>query len=1051
MVDSANQPGRLSLLSDDAGTARFARCLRAAGHEVVEAGMAGEPPSPAAELVLLLPHDADAECVRQHIPRPGQSVLCLLPEGASGERFADLLDAGADGCLVRPVAERQLVAWVNAGLRAHRVNRELRDGEHRYRTAIKATSAFTWRLDAEGSLIEIDEAWLELAGLSREQALGWGWLAALHPADREPYRRAWEETQATGAPFRHEYRLLSADGGVRWFVDRLAPMRGEGDTVTEWLGVAQEVTARRRAEDEARARVRQQAAVARLGQVALAGSAPAQLFDDACQAVADGLPMAYAKVLECLPGGGRLRLVAGVGWRAGLVGAAEVGTDEDSQAGYTLRVGGPVIVRDLASESRFRGPPLLVEHGVVSGLSVVIRGADGPWGVLGAHTAEPREFSEDDVHFLEGIANVLSVTVRRHQMNAELAENQRLMAIASRAARLGGWAVHLEERRVRWSDEVAAIHGQPPGTAPDLDEAIGYYAPEYRARIRHCFEACASEGVPFDEELEIIDARGHRRWVRALGEPVRDGRGAITRVEGAFQDLTEHKRAEAELHRLGERLRSTLESITDAFFVLDRDWRFAYVNREAERLLARSRDELLGRNVWTEFPAAVGSEFQRSYERAVQEQVAVELEEQYGPLERWFAVRAYPTEEGLAVYFRDVTERRVLDERLQQAQRLESVGQLTGGVAHDFNNLLTVILGNAEALNEALAADRSLQPMADMVRDAAERGAELVRSLLAFARRQPLQPERVAVGPCLEALGPLLRQALSEEVALRIEAAEPLPPAYVDPAPLEAAVLNLVINARDAIPGAGQVTIEASAVTLDRDYAAVQGDVRPGRYLLIAVSDTGGGIGPEHLQRVFEPFFSTKGKDQGSGLGLSMVHGFVKQSGGHVAIYSELGYGTTVRVYLPVAESAQEAAAMPAAPAPVEPASGEIVLLVEDDALVREHVENVLRGLGYDVRTAADGAEALATLQREPAVDLLFTDVVMPGGLSGPELARAVRERRPELPVLFTSGYTQQAVMRDGRLESGVRMLQKPYRRAELAAKLREALGRTHPAERRRD
>jgi PAS domain S-box-containing protein len=386
----------------------------------------------------------------------------------------------------------------------------------------------------------------------------------------------------------------------------------------------------------------------------------------------------------------------------------------------------------------------------------------------------------------------------------------------------------------------------------------------------------------------------------------------------------------------------------------------------------------------------------------------------------------------------DVSERRQLEAQLHQALKLEAVGQLTGGIAHDFNNLLTVMLGSAETLSDALAHDPELRSIAETAMQAAQRGAELTAALLAFARKQPLAPRPTDLNTLLGRTQALLRRSLGEQIDIRLTLREGVWPAMVDPAQLESAVLNLCVNARDAMPRGGRLTIETANVVFDEDDTAREEEIAPGEYAMIAVSDTGTGMTPEVLARAVDPFFTTKEQGRGTGLGLSMVWGFVKQSRGHLRIYSERGHGTTVKLYLPRALADDQAPA--AAPAPAPRGGSETILLVEDDPLVREHVAGQLGALGYRVLRAADGPEALALLDRESGIDLLFTDVVMPGGLNGRELAELARAQHPGLRVLFSSGYAEDAIVHHGRLDPGVRLLNKPYRREELASRVRAVL-----------
>jgi signal transduction histidine kinase len=381
-----------------------------------------------------------------------------------------------------------------------------------------------------------------------------------------------------------------------------------------------------------------------------------------------------------------------------------------------------------------------------------------------------------------------------------------------------------------------------------------------------------------------------------------------------------------------------------------------------------------------------------------------------------------------------------LEDQLRQAQRLEAIGQLTGGVAHDFNNLLTVIIGNAGLLSADLRDDPVRRELADSTLAAAHRAAELTHRLLAFARLQNLEPKVTDVGDLVAGIDTLIRRTLGEHVEIVVVRRAALWPALVDPAQLESAILNLAINGRDAMPAGGRLVIEIGNTFLGEQDPDRGVDVQPGPYVVVAVTDTGTGIAPEHLGRVFDPFFTTKEVGRGTGLGLSMVFGFVKQSNGHIRIGSELGRGTTVTMYLPRASTpapAETDVAIPPAPG-----GSETILLVEDDDLVRRYAGERLVALGYAVVTAADGREGLAIIRRRADIDLLFTDIVMPGGMDGAALADAVREIRPRLPVLFTSGYGETAGDRGGRIDPTMPLLAKPYGRADLARAVRSALGR---------
>ncbi|SEE21059.1 ATP-binding protein [Bradyrhizobium erythrophlei] len=384
-------------------------------------------------------------------------------------------------------------------------------------------------------------------------------------------------------------------------------------------------------------------------------------------------------------------------------------------------------------------------------------------------------------------------------------------------------------------------------------------------------------------------------------------------------------------------------------------------------------------------------------------------------------------------------EAEVNESKIRQAQKMEAVGQLTGGIAHDFNNILTVITGTIDILAEAVAHNRQLTEITSLIRDAAERGASLTRHLLAFARKQPLQPSDVDVNALMVNTIELLRPTIGDHVDIDFRPAPDLPRALVDSNQLVTAIINLALNARDAMPKGGRLRIETRTAELKPSDVRGHDGLAAGHYVAIALIDNGQGIAEADLAKVFEPFFTTKDVGKGTGLGLSMVYGFVKQSNGHIALDSEVGRGTRVMLYLPRAVVLSPAV-LPERRQPEVRGAQEIVLVVEDDRLVRSYVLTQIESLGYTTRSANNGGEALAVLDSGTPIDLLFTDVIMPGAMNGRDLATEAQRRRPGLRVLFTSGYTDDAIDQDGKLEQGILFLAKPYSRAQLARMLRVAL-----------
>jgi CheY-like chemotaxis protein len=373
---------------------------------------------------------------------------------------------------------------------------------------------------------------------------------------------------------------------------------------------------------------------------------------------------------------------------------------------------------------------------------------------------------------------------------------------------------------------------------------------------------------------------------------------------------------------------------------------------------------------------------------------------------------------------------------------MEAVGQLTGGIAHDFNNILAVIIGMTELTASAVASDPKLKAMVQQIDEAAERGAQLVQRLLAFARKQPLRARVLDVNEAVNGAVAMLDRALGEDIALKTVLADGLWPAVIDPSQLEEAILNLAVNARDAMPNGGRLIIETTNAHLDMDYAAQNPGVTPGGYVAVIVTDSGTGMPPAIIERVFEPFFTTKEVGKGTGLGLSMVYGFLKQSQGHVKIYSELGHGTSFKLYFPRVVQSTASADTPdlATLSRALPSGHETILVVEDDPAVRQVAVNALGGLGYQIHQAPDGKTALDILHSGSHIDLLFSDVIMPNGISGHDLAKAARQMRPDMKILLTSGYSEQFIATRGDIGEDIQLLSKPYRRDKLATAVRSAL-----------
>ncbi len=513
-------------------------------------------------------------------------------------------------------------------------------------------------------------------------------------------------------------------------------------------------------------------------------------------------------------------------------------------------------------------------------------------------------------------------------------------------------------------------------------------------------------------------------------------------------DISEQKAAEEALRRSSAQTARMLESISDAFFSLDEGLVVTYFNKAAERILGKSREEVVGRELFTVFHQARGSIFETRYRQALAEKAFITFETYFDrpPYENWYEVRVYPQDEGISVYFQVITERKRAEEertrlegQLRHAQKMEAVGRLAAGVAHDFNNMLSPILGYSEMIIEDLHATDPRHAHAAEIHRAAQRSRDLVRQLLAFSRKQVLEMKILDLGKLIHDFQRMLRRAIRENIEIHLHIDPEAGNIRGDVSQVEQVIMNLAVNAQDAMPGGGILTIETARAELDRSYAETHPGVAPGAHVMLAISDSGHGMDTETRDRVFEPFFTTKEKSRGTGLGLATVYGIVKQHGGNIYAYSEPGRGAIFKIFFP--SVGQEAPEGTAAETESGDLSGtETIMVVEDDEMVLRMIRTVLAKKGYRVLGAADGRQCLEVLSAHPGeVDLLLTDVIMPD-MNGRVLYERMSEAYPDVKVLFMSGYTDNVIAHHGILDAGVKFIPKPFSMNALAEKVREVL-----------
>jgi PAS domain S-box-containing protein len=924
----------------------------------------------------------------------------------------------------------------------------------------------------------------------------------------------------------------------------------------------------------------------------------------------------------------------------------------------------------------------IARFGFQSTASFPLKMGDAVFGVLVLYAAELEYFQEDELRLMVSVANNLSFAVEaqereqvRAQTEVSLSQSEELLRMASRVGRLGAWVLDKASMAVTWSDALRAIHEVPPDYIPHADTGLAFYPPEFRPVITMALEDCLEHGTPFDLELQVITARGRRLWIRTIGEARRDADGQISGVHGAFQDISDRKQAEAESRQLAERLTTTIESLTEGFVTLDRDLNFTYVNAAAERLLHRTRLDLLGVMVWEGFPEARGSAFQDAFERAMTDQVMVQLEAYYAPLGGWFELRIYPSPQGLAIYFRDVseprrarevlriseerfrllaratndavwdwdlatqalwwnegfealfgyargevqptlegwssrihpddreqilalvnrvvdsggetwageyrfqrkdgsyayvldrgyvlrdtdgkairmiggmsdltarkevelrlaqqaalldgahdailvkdlddrivywnkgaeatygwtgpealgrraadllgieeaserqatasllqqgqwegelvhhrrdgkprtmdvrwtlvrgaagqgatvlainadvTERKLLESQFLRAQRMESLGTLAGGIAHDLNNVLAPILMSIDLLRMG-DPDPRRQDLLTTVEASARRGAEMVRQVLTFARG--VDGERTPVDPCSIArdVEKIIGDTFPKNITIQVSAPSDLWIVSGDATQLQQVLMNLCVNARDAMPEGGTLSIRLTNRVVDVGDAGLIPGAKPGAYVELSVSDSGGGIAPELMDRLFEPFFTTKELGKGTGLGLSIVHTIVRTHGGFVTVANEADHGARFTVYLPAL--LPSAATVIDAPIMTTPSRGhgELVLVIDDEAPIRRMVQRILESYGFRVILAANGAEGVSQYARHHAeIDLVLTDMAMPV-MDGAATILALRAINPGVRIIASSGRMSVDAAGDSGVAGIEHVVSKPY------------------------
>ncbi len=664
-----------------------------------------------------------------------------------------------------------------------------------------------------------------------------------------------------------------------------------------------QIQERERTEQALLNRAHQQTVVAALGQFALVATDLSTLLNQAVMLVSQTLEVEYCHILELLPDGKNFLLRAGVGWKEGRVGEFNMPASSDSQAGYTLLSGEPIVVADLRAEKRFSSASFLQEHGVVSGVTVVISAHPRPFGVLGVHTARQRTFTEDEVHFLVAASTLLAMAVDRQRTEPEI-------------QKLAAFAKFNPNPVLEFSSEGNLIYFND--AAQKMAALLGSQEPE---------------------AVLPPDTAGIVQTCLATGLP-----------------------------------------------------RLHFETRPGTRILS-----------WSFYPIMAS--------------------------------------QVVHCYVEDTTEHASLEEQFRQSQKMESVGQLAAGVAHDFNNILTIIQGHSGLLMSRANLSPAMTTSVQAVSFAAERAASLTRQLLMFSRKQVMQPKPIDLKEVVGNMSKMLQRLIGETIALHCESPAQLPFIKGDTGMMEQILMNLAVNARDAMPRGGELTISTSLVQINEAYVKLHTGASTGDFVCLQVKDNGSGMDAATIKRIFEPFFTTKGAGKGTGLGLATVYGIVRQHSGWIEVNSRVGQGTAFKIFFPADTRPPEEHTQIFLPTTQVRGGGETILVVEDEPVLRDLAQLILQDCGYRVVQAGSGVEALTVWQKhQGAIDLLLTDMIMPDGLSGNDLADSLLGHKPGLKVIFTSGYNVEEFGDAAASKNGTQFLQKPYSRFTLAKAVRDCL-----------
>lgn len=873
------------------------------------------------------------------------------------------------------------------------------------------------------------------------------WSSRMHPEDmRIAEQRIKDYLEGRTTEYAMEFRMRHKDGKWRWILTYASMLRFEEGRPTRMIGCHIDITRHKQAESGLQ-RINRALRMVGDCNLALARLEEEQaLLREVCRLVVEvgGYRRAW---IWCTEEGGE----------AGLCLAAQAGAPGPPELDLALEAMEKA-ERVVAEDAPFATTMDSVYAKATVALPLCRDGRT--IGVLELQTVEGETFEAGELEVLADLAvelafgvAVLRTRKERDQAVRELQVSQRKLEQAQRIAHIGHWERNLETGSIMWSGEMHRIFGIPEKFGISLPQIAELLHEEDREHWRQVYVDAIRGKRSYELEYRIIRPDGELRYIYSRGEVSRNAVGWAVRVFGTAQDVTERKRTEQAQRESEQRFRQMTETIDEVFWLTDvENYRVIYVSPAFARVWGRPCETLYEyASTWAE--AIHPEDRDATVQAMLTQQVLGKYDVNYRIVRpdgavRWIHDRAFPIQDAEGKVYRmagvakDITAQREMEEQLRQSQKMEAVGLLAGGIAHDFNNLLAVIQLQTSLLLTTRELAPRLRKGMEEIMEASERAANLTRQLLTFSRREQKHAKDLNLAEIVDTTIKLLRRILGEEIALETRYSAALPPVHADPGMMEQVLMNLAINARDAMPRGGRLTVTLERIVADEKRVAAHPGVEAGAFVCLSVSDTGMGIAPAHLARIFEPFFTTKEKGEGTGLGLATVFGIVEQHGGWVEVASALGAGTTFRVYLPALEGAASASTEEIQPPPVR-GGNECILLVEDDEILLGVARQTLEHVGYRVLAVPDATEALQVWRRESRdVSLLLTDLIMPGGMTGQELADRLVLEKPTVKVICTSGHSEQVVAQRLREDCGGSFLRKPYTARTLVEAVRSSLDR---------